>query len=82
MRCTTFGRYLGCCYLYPVGSRTELTEDLLKYDGDVSWWVTPEAYEQGYYAKLYAALRHWVADAFPFTMAYYSNIEVPERDDA
>ncbi len=76
------GRYLGCCYLYPVGSRTELTEDLLKYDVDVSWWVTPEAYEQGYYAKLYAALRHWVADAFPFTMAYYSNIEVPERDDA
>jgi hypothetical protein len=76
------GRYLGCCYLYPVGRRTELTEDLLKYDVDVSWWVTPDAYESGYYAKLYAALRYWVADAFPFTMAYYSNIEIPGRDDA
>ena len=76
------GMYLGCCYLYPVGRRTELTEDLLKYDVDVSWWVTPDAYERGYYAKLYAALRYWVAEAFPFAMAYYSNIEIPGRDDA
>jgi hypothetical protein len=75
-------RYLGCCYLYPMGGRTKLTEGLLKYDVDVSWWVTPEAYEQGYYAKLYAALRHWVADAFPFTMPFFSNIEIPERGDA
>jgi hypothetical protein len=76
------GRYLGCCYLYPVGRRAELTEDLLRYDVDVSWWVTPDAYERGYYAKLYAALRYWVSDGFPFAMAYYSNIELPERDDA
>ena len=75
------GRYLGCCYLYPMGRRTELTEDLLKHDVDVSWWVTPEAYEQGYYAKLYAALRQWVAEAFPFTMPYYSNIEILEQGD-
>src|SRR5688572_11903518 len=26
----TNGRYLGCCYLYPMGRRTELTEELLK----------------------------------------------------
>lgn len=41
------GRYLGCCYLYPMGRRTGLTEELVKHDVDVSWWVTPEAYEQG-----------------------------------
>ena len=75
------GRYLGCCYLYPMGRRTELTEDLLKHDVDVSWWVTPEAYEQGYYAKLYAALRQWLAETFPFTMPYYSNVEIPEQGD-
>jgi RimJ/RimL family protein N-acetyltransferase len=74
------GRYLGCCYLYPMGRRTGLTEELVKHDLEVSWWVTPEAYEQGYYQKLYAALRHWVAEAFPFTMPYYSNVEIPERD--
>jgi hypothetical protein len=76
------GQYLGCCYLYPMGRRTELTKDLLKHEVDVSWWVTPAAYAQGYYAKLYAALRRWVGDAFPFTMPYYSNIEIPEPDDA
>lgn len=71
------GRYLGCCYLYPVGRRTELTEELLRYDVDVSWWVTPTAYQRGHYATLYAALRHWVAEEFPFTRPYYSNREIP-----
>ena len=37
----TGGAYLGCCYLYPLGRRTELSEALLDYDVDVSWWVTP-----------------------------------------
>ena len=72
------GQYLGCCYLYPMGRRTPLTEELLTYDVDVSWWVTPDAYERSYYAKLYAALRHWIETAFPFTKAYYSNTEIPE----
>jgi len=36
----TGGKYLGCCYLYPLGRRTELSEGLLDYDVDVSWWVT------------------------------------------
>jgi hypothetical protein len=56
------GRYLGCAYLYPMGRRTELSEELLEYDDDVSWWVTPDAYERGYYTKLHAALRHWLAE--------------------
>src|SRR5918997_2043564 len=55
-------RYLGCCYLYPMGRRTELSEELLHHDVDVSWWVTSEAYERGYYEKLYRALRHWLAE--------------------
>lgn len=71
------GKYLGCCYLYPMGRRTELTEELLKYDVDVSWWVTPTAYEQGYYEKLYAGLRRWVVERFPFGEPYYSNREIP-----
>jgi len=71
------GGYLGCCYLYPMGRRTTLTAELLEHDVDVSWWVTPDAYERGYYAKLYAALQQWIADAFPFTRPYYSNAEIP-----
>ena len=69
--------YLGCCYLYPMGRRTELSEDLLSRDVDVSWWVTPEAYERGYYEKLYRALQHWVTDVFLFEAPHYSNREMP-----
>jgi hypothetical protein len=71
------GGYLGCCYLYPMGRRTPLNEELSRYDVDVSWWVTPEAYERGFYEKLYSALRHWLAEQFPFTTVYYSNLEIP-----
>ena len=72
----TDDRYLGCCYLIPMGRRTKLTDELLKHDVDVSWWVTPPAYEQGYYTKLYRALRHWLAE-LPFKEPYYSNREIP-----
>jgi hypothetical protein len=72
------GGYLGCCYLYPMGRRTELTEELLGYDVDVSWWVTPDGYARGYYAKVYAALEQWLAREFPFWRPYFSNTEIPE----
>jgi GNAT acetyltransferase-like protein len=71
------GGYLGCCYLYPIGRRTELTQELLRYDVDVSWWVTPDAHKRAYYQKLYEALRHWLAEEFPFDEPYYSNAEIP-----
>lgn len=71
------GTYLGCVYLYPMGRRTKLTEELLDHDVDVSWWVTPDAYEKGYYRKLYAALQQWVTNDYPFRSPYYSNADVP-----
>ena len=70
-------RYLGCCYLYPIGRRTPLDESLLRHDVDVSWWVTPEAYEEGYYRRLYDGLQHWLAHAFPFEHPHFSNREIP-----
>jgi hypothetical protein len=72
------GQYLGCAYLYPMGGRTPLTGETVTYDVDVSWWVTPDGYERGYYPKAYAALRHWVETAFPFTKPYYSNAVIPD----
>ena len=73
----TGGNYLGCCYLYPLGRRTNLSDALLDYDVDVSWWVTPAAFERGDYDKLYTALRHWLATEFPFWRPYYSNRDIP-----
>jgi hypothetical protein len=69
--------YIGCCYLYPVGRRIALTEELLVHDVDASWWVTTAAYEFGYYEKLYAALQRWLADVLPFAAPYFSNREIP-----
>jgi hypothetical protein len=71
------GAYLGCCYLYPMGRRTPLTEELAEYDIDVSWWVTPAAYEAGHYTGLYRALRQWLAEDLPFEKPYFSNREIP-----
>ena len=76
------GTYLGCCYLYPMGRRRPLTRELLRHDVDVSWWVTPHAYERGYYNTVYLALQHWLADAFPFTNPFFSNVEIPPRTTA
>ena len=70
-------RYFGCCYLYPMGRRTELSEELLGHDVDVSWWVTPDAYDRGYYVQLFHALRRWVTETYPFRAPYYSNSELP-----
>jgi hypothetical protein len=72
------GDYVGCAYLYPMGRRRPLSEELLPYDVDVSWWVTPEAYERGDYQQLYRALRHWLAAEFPFVAPFYSNAEIPD----
>ncbi len=70
------GKYIGCVYLYPMGERTELAEDLLEYEVDVSWWVTSRAHENGYYEKIYNAIQEWMKQ-FPFDKIYYSNKEIP-----
>lgn len=68
--------YVACFYLYPMGFRTELTDELMGCDMDASWWVTAAAYEQGYYPKLYKALQQWLRE-FPVKKVYYSNKEIP-----
>jgi hypothetical protein len=72
------GGYLGCAYLYPMGRRMTLTDELIRHDVDASWWVTPDAYDSGYYEKLYRALQHWLDHDFPFGAPYYSNAEIPD----
>jgi hypothetical protein len=69
--------YIGCAYLYPMGVRQPLTPDLAEHDVDVSWWVTPEAYDAGYYAKVHAALRRWSTEDYPFERPHYSNARMP-----
>ena len=69
--------YIGCAYLYPMGVRQPLTADLAEHDVDLSWWVTPEAYDAGYYRKVHDALGHWATEAYPFERPHYSNVRMP-----
>ncbi len=71
------GEYLGCCYFYPLGRRTPLSEELAERDVDVSWWVTQQAYDRGYYEKVFRALQHWGTEDFPFSKLHFSNQLIP-----
>jgi regulation of enolase protein 1 (concanavalin A-like superfamily) len=71
------GRYLGCFYLYPLGRRQPLSAELMEHDVDVSWWVTETAHAEGYYPKVYEALREWSVRSFPFENPYFSNVDIP-----
>lgn len=68
--------YIGCFYLYPMGLRTELTENTNNFDVDASWWVTTKANENGYYEKLYSAIQQWLSK-YPTSKVYYSNKRIP-----
>ncbi|MFI5897419.1 GNAT family N-acetyltransferase [Actinoplanes sp. NPDC051513] len=69
--------YIGCAYLYPLGVRAPLTAGLAQHDVDVSWWVTPDAYEAGYYERVFRALERWVVTDYPFIRPHYSNVRLP-----
>lgn len=78
---TAGGKYVGCFYLYPMGIRTQLNEQLNLYDVDASWWVTTEMYNQGYYEKVFKGLKQWLSSDFPFQKPYFSNKQIPESED-
>jgi RimJ/RimL family protein N-acetyltransferase len=69
--------YIGCAYLYPMGVRQPLSPELAEHDVDVSWWVTPEAYDAGYYTKVHEALQQWTTHDYPFERPHYSNARMP-----
>jgi hypothetical protein len=69
--------YIGNAYLYPMGVRRPLTPALARHDVDVSWWVTPDAFERGYYAKVFDGLRRWATTDYPFAAPHYSNARLP-----
>lgn len=69
---------LGCFYLYPMGFRTDLGKDNSNYDIDLSWWVTQEMYNQGFYDQLGRDIKEWLEKEWPFKKVYFSNKVLPE----
>ncbi|HEU5046922.1 MAG TPA: hypothetical protein VFT64_03680 [Rickettsiales bacterium] len=73
--------YIGFMYLYPIGERTELTPETIKYDVDMSFWTTESAAQRGYYEKLHSAANQWLHDEFPFFKnVYCSNAVIPQHE--
>jgi hypothetical protein len=58
---------LGCMYIYP--------NEKTSVDAHVILWVTAAAYEKGLDPKLYAAVKSWIKDRWPFKAVAY-----PGRD--
>ena len=56
----TGGKYGGWLYLYTLRTREPLTEEMARYDVDVSWRVTEDAYGKGDYEELWRGLRDWL----------------------
>ena len=69
--------YIGCAYFYPMGVRRPLTPELAEHDVDISWWVTPDAHDAGYYGKAHEALQRWATEDYPFNRPFYSNARMP-----
>lgn len=74
-------RYVGCFYLYPMGSRTKLTPQLAAHDVDASWWVSSDAFSRGHYRTLHRALLLWLEQSFPFQNPYLSNADIPAQHE-
>lgn len=72
-------KYIGCFYIYPVGTRTPLDETTDQYDADFSWWVTAEAYDLGAYQEAFNALEAWRTE-LPFKKVLYSNKQIPQGE--
>lgn len=70
----------GCFYLYPPHHPLDDTDQTdLKTDADavVSFWVTPEAYQDGLYVALFPFTEAWLRSAWPFHSPYIVNREKP-----
>ncbi|HKR81536.1 MAG TPA: hypothetical protein VJR27_00880 [Candidatus Saccharimonadales bacterium] len=70
----------GCVYIYPPRHPfDDSDQSAMPADADaaVSMWVTRAAYETGFYPVLYGFVTEWIAQAWPFKRAYYSNHEAP-----
>jgi len=67
---------LGCFYIYPFGKGMSSTiKPESGYDIEVSWWVTQQMYDKGFYKELQKFVKDFVEKTFVDMKIYYSNIE-------
>ena len=69
---------LGCIYFYPPNSGMSDAASGEKSEVDISWWVTQEVYDQGFYEKLSFDIKEWVEKEWPFKKVFWANKKLPE----
>ncbi len=62
-------RELGCFYLRP--------SNKAGYDVAATMWVTQEAFDKGFEAKLYQDMKAWVSKAWPFEKVAWPGKDIP-----
>ncbi|MEM9386169.1 MAG: twin-arginine translocation pathway signal protein [Pseudomonadota bacterium] len=62
-------RERGCVYIHP--------SDKAGYDAKVSLWTTEEEFDAGFDQELYAWVRTWVADQWPFERVAFPGRAIP-----
>jgi len=69
---------LGCIYFYP--PRTGMSDATSGKDSDVdiSWWVTQEMYDRGFYETLSFDIKEWVEKKWPFKKVFWANKKLPD----
>jgi hypothetical protein len=71
------GDYIGCFYIYPMGFRAHILSENQNYDGDISFWITQNAFDEGLYKFIYLEILDFVATKYSFLKLYWSNILIP-----
>ena len=69
---------LGCFYFYPMGFRTPITSENNEFSVDVSWWVTQEMHDQGFYKTFFEDIKTFLKEDWLFLNPYFSNKIMPE----
>lgn len=69
---------LGCIYFYPPRAGMSSAASSEESDVCISWWVTQEMYEKGFYEKLSLDVKEWVGKEWPFEKVFWVNKLLPK----
>jgi len=69
---------LGCIYFYPPQTGMSDAASGKNSDVDISWWVTQEMYDKGFYKTLSFDIKEWVKEKWPFKKVFWANKNLPE----
>jgi len=69
---------LGCIYFYPPGTGMSDAASGKDSEVDISWWVTQDMYDQGFYEKLSFDIKEWVEKEWPFKNVFWANKILPK----